>query len=99
MNATATHREMLRKVMNAAWGLFRAEPGRGFADALAGAWRWVKRAAERVAEAAAWTRRTSGKHVRMASMIRSPIRRAMAGQPYAGVAFARANYLTSRIGA
>jgi len=93
------HRETLRKIMVTAWGLFRADPARGFADALAGAWRWVKRAADRAAEAAAWMRRARGKNVRFGSMVQSPIRRATAAQPYAGAAFARANYLTSRIGA
>lgn len=93
------HRETLRKVMTAAWGLFRADAGRrSFADALKGAWAWVKRSAERQEEAAGFMRRAAGKRVVLNSMVQSPIRRRLGNQPYAGATFARANYLTSRIG-
>lgn len=92
-----------REVMLMAWSLYRAEADgpspRTFSDALAGAWRWVKRAAERTAEAAAWIRQARGKHVRFASMIKSPTRRTLASQRYAGAAFASSNYVTSRMGA
>lgn len=94
-----TTTETRREVMKTAWSLFRADRSRGFADALAGAWRWVKRAAERAAETAAWMRRAAGRHVRLGSMVRSPIRRSLTGQAYAGVNAARAGYQTSRIGA
>lgn len=98
-----TTNETRREVMTMAWSLYRAEANgpspRTFADALAGAWRWVKRAAERAAEAAAWMGQARGKHVRFASMIQSPIRRSLAGQRYAGATFASSNYATSRMGA
>lgn len=91
--------ETRREVMKTAWSLFRAAPSRGFADALSGAWRWVKGAAERAAEAAAWMRRNAGRQVRLGSMVRSPIRRSLTGCAYAGANAASAGYHTSRIGA
>lgn len=98
-----TANETRREVMLMAWSLYRAEANgpspRTFADALAGAWRWIKRAAERTAEATAWIRQVRGKHVRFASMVKSPTRRALAGQRYASAVFASSNYVTSRLGA
>lgn len=99
MNTTNERRELLRRVMNTAWGLFRADPVRTFADALAGAWRWVRKAADRAADAAAWSRQAAGRHVRFSSMVASPIRRSLTGQAFAGAHAAAAGYLTSRIGA
>jgi hypothetical protein len=99
MNTTNERRELLRRVMTTAWGLFRADPSRPFAAALAGAWRWVKKSEDRAAEAAAWLRRAAGRHVRFGSMVASPIRRSLTGQAYAGAHAAAAGYLTSRIGA
>lgn len=94
-----TTNETRRRVMQTAWSLFRADPARGFADALSGAWRWVKRAAERAAEATAWMRRAGGRQVRLGQMVQSPIRRNLTGRAYAGVNASSAGYVTSRMGA
>ena len=92
-----TTNETRREVMTAAWGLVRADPARSFADALTGAWRWVRNSAARVAEAAAWMARNAGHEVAFRSMIRSPIRRALAG-PYAACRARSAGYVTSIVG-
>ena len=98
MNTTTQTR---RDVMTMAWGLYRAElkgsNPRTFADALAGAWRWIKKSAARAVEAAAWMARNAGQEVAFRSMIRSPIRRAMSG-PYAASRARSAGYVTSTIG-
>lgn len=99
MTTTNERREILRRVMNTAWALYRADPARGFASALAGAWNWVKRAAARAAENAAWARRNTGRQVRFGSVVASPIRRALTGRAYAGANASSAGYITSRIGA
>lgn len=86
--------------MHLAWSLYRAELDgacpRTFADALVGAWRFIKRATHMPAPS--WAKGHSPRHLRLAPMIQSPIRRAVAGAPYAGVSAARAGYLTSRLG-
>ena len=64
-----------RDVMATAWGLFRADPARTFANALAGAWAWIKGRAARVAANAAWLARAAGRTVAFGSMLQSPIRR------------------------
>lgn len=92
-------RETLRQVMQTAWGLFRAEAGRRtFADALAGAWRWVKNSAARAAANAAWAARNRGRTVSYGTMLQSPIRRSLGAQPYAGRRAGEAGYVTSMIG-
>lgn len=89
-------REILREVMQTAWGLFRAEAGRRtFADALAGAWRWVKKSA---AANAAWAARNSGRTVSFGTMLQSPIRRSLGSQPHASRRAGEAGYVTSMIG-
>lgn len=71
--------ETRREIMVTAWALFRAEAGgpnpRTFADALAGAWRWVKGRAVRLADHAAWMARAAGRTIVFGSMLQSPIRR------------------------
>ena len=96
-----TTNQTRRDVMQLAWGLFRSalnstDP-RTFADALTGAWRWVKNAAKRVAPA--WAKGGQVRHVRLRSMVTSPIARSLTGQAYAGVNAASAGYVTSRFGA
>lgn len=85
-----TANETRRSVMTVAWSLFRAaltagEP-RTFADALAGAWRWVKKLAKTrpMASRGTW-------------QIRSPIARRYGAAAYVG-GRASAAYLASRIG-
>jgi len=94
---TTERRNFLRLVMQTAWGLFNADAKgpnpRTFADALAGAWRFCKRSAAAVAPR--WAKQ--GAPVALASMIRSPIRRAARG-PFAGVNAAHAGYVTSAFG-
>lgn len=97
---TAT--ETRREVMLLAWGLYRAElhgaNPRSFANALAGAWRWIKGAAARAAAAPRWAKGAQPRHVSFGSMLASPIRRGLSGQAYAGVKAARAGYVTSVLG-
>lgn len=92
--------ETRREVMELAWDLFRAAAKeanpRTFANALAGAWRWVKGRAERLAKAPKWTR--TGGHVRLNTMLQSPVRRSLGAQAYAGVSAARADYVTTCVG-
>ena len=94
--------ETRRQVMLLAWSLYRAEvrgPNpRTFADALAGAWRWIKNTAARVAAAPRWAKGAQPRHVSFGSMLASPIRRSLTGQAYAGVNAARAGYVTSALG-
>lgn len=96
-----TTNETRRTVMSLAWGLFRAELNgpapRTFADALAGAWRFLKRQAERAAPA--WAKGSKARQIRFAPVVSSPIARTLSGQSYAGVRAASAGFLTSRIGA
>ena len=70
-----TTNETRREVMATAWDLFRSAPADGFAAALAGAWRWVKGRAARLADHAAWMARAAGRTVVFGSMLQSPIRR------------------------
>ena len=97
---TPARRNQLRRIMLLAWGLYRAEKDgpnpRTFADALAGAWRFIRRAAH--TSAPAWAKGSHPRHVRFGSMVQSPIRRSLGNQPYAATSAARAGYLTSRLG-
>ena len=90
MTTNATRRE----IMVTAWGLFRADPALGFADALAGAWRWVRGRAARVADHAAWMARAAGRTVVFGSMLQSPIRRQV-GQGWSAY---KAEHVTSTFG-
>jgi hypothetical protein len=74
--------------MNMAWSLFRSEPARGFADALTGAWAYLKRSAKEKA-----------RKPRSGSLVYSPIRNSLRGQRYAGDRDLRAAYLTACLGA
>lgn len=92
-----TSTETRREVMSTAWALFRSDPARTFADALAGAWRWIKGRAARAVEAAAWMGRYAGRTVVFAAPVQSPIRRSLSG-PYAATQARAAGYLTSMVG-
>ena len=92
-----TTNETRRDVMATAWGMFRADPARGFAVALAGAWRWIKGRAARIAANAAWLARVGGRTVVYASPVQSPIRRSLSG-PYAATRARTAGYTTSMMG-
>lgn len=94
MNTTNQTR---RDVMATAWGLFRADPARTFADALAGAWRWIKASAARLAANTAWLARVGGRTVSYGSTLQSPIRRSLSG-PYAATRASAAGYTTSLVG-
>ena len=93
-----TANQVRREVMEMAWGLFRAERGsvnpRTFADALAGAWRWVKGRVARMADNAAWLRRVNGGTVAFRSMLQSPIRRRVGS----GWDAYKAEYVTTSVG-
>jgi hypothetical protein len=99
----AAHRNTLREVMETAWSLYRAElrgPNpRTFSDALAGAWRWVKAAAARMAARPTWASGSASRTLYMADTTRSPIRRSLTGQVYAYTRARTAGRLTSRLGA
>ena len=94
-------RQTLRNIMNLAWSLYRAELGgpspRTFSDALAGAWRWTKAAAARIAEAPTWAKGRKSR-VSFAPLVQSPIGRSLTGARFAGVHVAGAGYTTSRLG-
>lgn len=92
-----TRKTFLRELMALAWSLYRSDPARTFADALAGAWRWTKARTQRQAGNAAWMKRhKSG--VAYGSLIGSPIRRSLSGLPHAGDRFRTATRLTSVMG-
>lgn len=93
---SATHRTFLRELMQLAWGLFRTDRTRAFADCLAGAWRWAKASPERRAANQRWAFRRT--HVAYGSLVQSPIRRSHSGLPYAGDRFRTATRLTSVVG-
>lgn len=92
-------RNQLRQIMTVAWGLFReagdtTEP-RTFADALAGAWRFIKRLTATPCRLARQLR--AGGHVLMADTIASPVRRFYGAMALVGGRGSVA-YLASRIG-
>lgn len=103
---TTGRREQLRQIMRLAWQKLRWEQDvRGLAytlsQALRHAWAWFKgeaiREAEQKAAKATWaTSRPQVTHLR--SIIRSPIRRGLTGQRYAGSTDYRAAYTTARLG-
>jgi hypothetical protein len=96
MNTTNQTR---REIMKLAWGLFRAEANgpnpRTFADALAGAWRWIKGAAARLAAAPRWTQGTQARTVSFGTMLQSPIRRRVGS----GWSAYKAERVTAAVGA
>lgn len=95
---TDTRRSYLRRIMGLAWDLFRSDPGRTFADALRGAWKFIRGMAK---TAAAFRSRACGaRHIMLSpSLIRSPNERATSTQFRAGDADRHAARITSRIGA
>ncbi len=93
-----TTNETRREVMQTAWALFRADPARTFANALAGAWSWLRGRATRLAEAARFMARNAGRTVAFGSMLQSPIRRSLGGSAYAGANARSAGYVTSAMG-
>lgn len=94
---TEARKSHLRDVMNLAWGLYRADHSRGFADALAGAWRWTKGRAARVASAPSWAKGDRTMTLQLRSMLQSPIRRSLTG-PYRESRGRSAGYVTSVMG-
>lgn len=97
---TDARRTFLRSLMELAWGLYRAElkgpTPRTFADALSGAWRFMKRQATLAPPK--WAIMTGPRHVSFGSMLQSPIRRSLRGEPYAGARARAAGYYTSMVG-
>jgi hypothetical protein len=99
-------REHLRQIMLLAWQKLRWERHLrkarcSLSDALRHAWAWFKaapqREAEQMAAEAAWN--ASWPHVtHLRSILRSPIRRSLTGQFYAGASDHRAAYTTARLG-
>ena len=81
-----------REILNLAWRIFRQRhvPGcnvRTFGDALRNAWAWVKRQAAPVIAAT--------RHLRLGSMLQSPIRRRIGN----GLSAYKAERTTSAVGA
>ena len=95
---TDTRRNYLRRVMGLARDLFRSDPDRTFADALRGAWKFIRGLAK---TAGAFRARARGaRHIMFSpSLIRSPNERATSTQPRAGDADRHAARITSRLGA
>lgn len=90
-------RSYLRDVMALAWGLFRADPARTFADALTGAWRWTKARATRMDAAPSWAKAGRPVTVPLRSMLQSPICRTLTG-PHANDRARSLGYVTSVMG-
>lgn len=94
-----TTNETRREIMDLAWGLFRAEVNgpnpRTFADALAGAWRWVKRTAANLAAAPHWAQGSHARTVSFGTMLQSPIRRRVGS----GWSAYKAERVTAAVGA
>lgn len=87
--------------MSLAWQKLRWERDHGrvytMSQALKHAWSWVKGEAEREAARAAWAANPQPvTHLR--SILRSPIRRSLTGQRYAGASDHRGAYTTARLG-
>lgn len=91
---TTAYRNRLREIMQTAWGLYRADPTRTFADALAGAWRWVRKLEGWTPPA--WA--TQPGRAVFRSMVSSPIRRSLSGQPDARRRGIRAEYVSASFG-
>jgi hypothetical protein len=91
-------RQSLRDLMLLAWDLYRSDPSRGFADCLAGAWRWTKGRAARLAAQPGWAKGSRARTVAFGTMLQSPIRRSLSGQPYAETRARSAGYVTSMVG-
>jgi hypothetical protein len=95
-------RAYLSDLMHLAWSKFRFERlGAApctFATALRHAWAWTKGEAARAAAAARWNDATSRRTVHVAPTALSPIRRSLAGRPYANRLAYDAGRLTSRLG-
>lgn len=92
-------RNQLRQIMTVAWGLFReastTAESRTFADALAGAWRFIKRLTATPCRLARQLR--AGGHVQMADTIASPVRRFYGAKTHVGGRGSVA-YLAARVG-
>lgn len=86
--------------MSLAWGLYRAElkgpAPRTFGDALAGAWRWCRASASRVAPR--WATAAKPRHIEFRAPIQSPIRRSLSGQAYAYSRAREAGRVTTAVG-
>lgn len=87
-------RNFLRRVMETAWYAFRnrhigGSNIRTFADALRNAWRFLKAKARPAVQ---------GPHLRLRSMVQSPIRRRSLTGPYASRRAGELGYVTSMVG-
>lgn len=87
-------RDFLRRIMQTAWHAYRNRqiPGcnvRTFADALRNAWAFLKAKAAPVVKAT--------RHMRLNTMVQSPIRRSLTG-PYASRRAGELGYVTSMMG-
>lgn len=80
---TTARRNSLRSIMATAWSFRRSEPGRAFADCLRGAWKLAKGMAKAAAKLVARAAKSGGS-IRFNDLTQSPVRRALAGQRYAG---------------
>jgi hypothetical protein len=89
--------ETRRRIMSVAWDLFRTDRNRTFADALRGAWKFIRGLTKAVA--AFRSRARGARHIMFSrSLIRSPNQRATSTQRYAGAADGHAARITSRLG-
>ena len=99
----AERRSFFRVIMQTAWALYRADlrgpTPRTFAEALGGAWRWMKAQAARIAAAPQWAKSPRSAPVAFRSMLHSPTRRGLTGKAYAYTLSGQAGRITSRIGA
>ena len=90
--------ETRRRIMSLTWDLFRTDGERTFADALRGAWKFIRGLAKTAAQFCGRAR--GARHIMLSrSLIRSPNQRATSTQRYAGAVDLRAARITSRLGA
>ena len=84
--------------MAAAWREYQIQPYDDFAAALRWAWAREKRLAQAIGKLLAAADANGGVAAFSYDLTRSPIRRSLGLDPYAGPKAAAASYLTSRLG-
>lgn len=95
-----TTNETRRQVMVTAWDFYRTDlrssHPRTFADALAGAWRFIKELA--TVKLPSWARGSGRRTVQFGSLSQSPIERSLTGKAYSGWRSHKAAYTTASVG-
>jgi hypothetical protein len=87
-----------REVMLSAWRMFRSSSGTNFRFELKEAWARQRRMVKTIASMKASAAQSGGVLSFSSDLTRSPIRRAIGSDPYAGTKARRSAYLTARLG-